>query len=147
MGYIDGDNEMKHIFGASVVNDFMDTPYGFVLAANKGLTASIIQRFREYFGLSLAKISSFLSVSEPTIYRWIQDDRSLDKNTSIKLMELTQLFQYAIQVFRSKKAFFSWLGQSNITLGGIAPIELLEVPEGIGKVRDLVGRIEYGVYS
>lgn len=145
--YADRDNEMKDIFGSSIVSDYMDTPYGFVIVANQGLRASIINKFREHFDLSLEKTSAMLSVSEPTIYRWIQDDRELDKNIAIKLLEITNLFQYAIRVFSSKRAFFSWLYQDNISIGGIAPMQLLEIPEGISKVRDIIGRIEYGVYS
>ena len=139
--------DMDSIFGSSRVSEYMHTPYGFVIAADQDIQASTIQKFKDHYGLSLEQVSSLISVSEPTIYRWIQDDRSLDKNISIKLLELTNLFQYAIRLFESKKAFFAWLLQANISIGGIAPMQLLEIPEGINKVRDIIGRIEYGVYS
>ncbi len=33
----------------------------------------------------------------------------------------------------------------NMALGGLEPKELLEIPGGISKVKDVLGRIEYGV--
>jgi uncharacterized protein (DUF2384 family) len=35
----------------------------------------------------------------------------------------------------------------NTALGGLEPQELLEIPGGISKVKDIVGRIDYGVFS
>jgi len=39
------------------------------------------------------------------------------------------------------------LNRPNTALGGIQPIELIEMPEGISKLRDILGRIEHGIDS
>jgi putative toxin-antitoxin system antitoxin component (TIGR02293 family) len=54
---------------------------------------------------------------------------------------------YGNEVFGSQTNFFKWLELPNTALGGLEPKELLEIPNGVSKVRDLLGRIEYGVYS
>jgi putative toxin-antitoxin system antitoxin component (TIGR02293 family) len=63
------------------------------------------------------------------------------------LFELTDLFLYGSDVFESRENFFKWLDLPNRALGGLTPKELLEIPGGISKVKDLLGRIEHGVYS
>lgn len=40
-----------------------------------------------------------------------------------------------------------WLNTPNVALGGEVPAHLLNTPEGLRLVRDVVGRIEHGVYS
>jgi putative toxin-antitoxin system antitoxin component (TIGR02293 family) len=63
------------------------------------------------------------------------------------LLEAADLFLYGIEVFESKANFFKWLQLPNTSLGDIEPQELIEIPGGISKVRDVLGRIEHGVYS
>jgi uncharacterized protein (DUF2384 family) len=54
---------------------------------------------------------------------------------------------YGSEVFGSTEHFIKWLNLSNTALGGMEPYELLGIPGGVSKVRDLLGRIEKGVYS
>ena len=70
-----------------------------------------------------------------------------DRNHAIKLVEFVDLFLFGIEVFESRENFLQWLEESNIALGGMRPIALLEIPGGNEKVRNLLGRIEYGVFS
>ncbi len=65
----------------------------------------------------------------------------------MQLFELTDLFLVGVGVFESRENFFKWLELPNAALGGLQPKEILEIPGGISKVRDLLGRIEHGVYS
>jgi putative toxin-antitoxin system antitoxin component (TIGR02293 family) len=88
-----------------------------------------------------------LNVSSPTLYRWIKSSKNLKKNYSILLFELTDLLLYGKEVFNSNENFVKWLNLPNTALGGMEPQELLELPGGIAKVKDIVGRIEHGVYS
>jgi putative toxin-antitoxin system antitoxin component (TIGR02293 family) len=88
-----------------------------------------------------------LNISAPTIYRWVKEDKKLERNFSVQLFELADLFLYGNEFFGSQTNFFKWLELPNTALGGLEPKELLEIPNGVSKVRDLLGRIEYGVYS
>jgi putative toxin-antitoxin system antitoxin component (TIGR02293 family) len=88
-----------------------------------------------------------LNVSSPTIYRWIRTHKKLDKNLSAKLFEIADLFLYGTEVFGNKENFFKWIELPNTALGGMKPIEIIELSEGVSKVRDVLLRIEYGVFS
>jgi len=131
----------KHI-GAKVEN-----PFDFIKIANKGVNAQVISNFRNYFKISRDQTAEMLNVSSPTIYRWIRENKILERNYSIQLFELTSLFLFGAEVFDSNEDFFKWMALPNTALGGLEPQDLLEIPGGISKISDLLGRIEYGVYS
>lgn len=112
-----------------------------------GLNANVIRNFRIYFNIPLQTTAQMLNVSEPTIYRWTRANKPLERNFSVKLFEVTDLFLYGSEVFGGKGNFFKWLNLPNTALGGMEPQELIEIPGGVSKVKDLIGRIEHGVYS
>jgi putative toxin-antitoxin system antitoxin component (TIGR02293 family) len=139
--------KLVRILGKKFIRQQIESPFDFITIASKGINAHIITNFRVHFELPRNVTAELLNVSEPTIYRWIRDNRKLDRNHSVQLFELTDLFLYGAEVLESRDNFFNWLALPNTALGGLEPKELLEVPEGIAKVKDLLGRIEFGVYS
>ncbi len=139
--------ELKRILGRRYIKSEIESPFDFITIANKGLNSNVIINFRKHFNISRELTAELLNISEPTIYRWVRNNNKLKRNYSIQLLELAELFLYGIEVFESKEKFFKWLELPNTALGGLEPKELLEVPGGVSKVKDLLGRIEYGVYS
>lgn len=140
-------DELVKILGKKFLRGDIQSPFDFITIASRGINAQIIKNFRDHFEIPRGFTAELLSVSEPTIYRWIKSNKRLDRNYSVQLFELTDLFLYGSEVFESREHFFKWLALPNTALGGLEPKELLEIPGGISKVKDLLGRIEYGVYS
>ncbi len=139
--------ELNKVFGEKNLRAVVGSPFDFITIASRGLPAQIIGNFRKYFSLSRGFTAELLNVSEPTIYRWIRENKILERNYSVQLFELADLFLYGIEVFESRENFFKWLDLPNTALGGLQPRKLLEIPGGVSKVSDLLGRIEHGVYS
>jgi putative toxin-antitoxin system antitoxin component (TIGR02293 family) len=139
--------DIQEILGKDNFSFRVEEPMDFYLVAEKGLTASVIQNFKNSFSLGLSQIASILSSSEPTIYRRIKENKSLPQQEAIKLLEATDLFLYGEEVLGSREDFFKWTELPNTALGGLRPMEVITYPEGISKVRDLLTRIEYNVYS
>jgi putative toxin-antitoxin system antitoxin component (TIGR02293 family) len=139
--------EFINILGKKYLKAKVESPYDFIQIANKGVNANVISNFRVYFNLPLASTAHMLNISEPTIYRWTKANKSLDRNFSVKLFEIADLFLYGTEVFGSKDSFFKWLNLPNTALGGAEPSEFVEIPEGVSKVKDVLGRIEHGIYS
>jgi len=139
--------ELIRILGKRYIKSEIESPFDFITIADKGLNSNIILNFRKYFDISREFTAELLNISEPTIYRWIRKNQKLERNYSIQLFELTELFLFGYEVFENKENFFKWLELPNTAIGGLEPKKLLEVPGGISKVKDLLGRIEYGVYS
>ncbi len=139
--------KLRRILGKKYIKSNIESPFDFITIANKGLHPNVINNFRKHFEISRKFIAELLNISDPTIYRWIRTNKKLERNYSIQLFELTDLFLYGSEVFENGDNFFKWIYLPNTALGGLEPKELLELPGGISKVKDLLGRIEYGVYS
>lgn len=140
-------DDLRDVLGKKYIRVKVESPYDFIHIAARGLNANIIKNFRDYFNLSLNTTAQMLNVSEPSIYRWTKANKKLERNLSIKLFEISELFLFGIEIFGSKENFFKWLNLPNTALGGMQPRELIDIPEGVSKVRDILGRIEHGVYS
>lgn len=140
-------NELRTVLGKKYIKSQVESQYDFIQIASRGINANVIKNFRAYFNLSRYNTAEFLNVSEPTIYRWTKSNKKLERNFSVKLFEISDLFLLGAEIFRTKENFFKWLNLPNTALGGMEPRELIEIPEGVSKVRDILGRIEHGVYS
>jgi len=139
--------KLVEVLGKKYVRTKVESPFDFIHIANKGINPAIINNFRVYFNLPRNVTADLLNVSEPTLYRWTKANKDLDRNFSIRLFELADLFLYGIEIFEDKENFFKWLNLPNTAFGGLEPHELVMIPCGVSKVKDIIGRIEYGVYS
>jgi len=140
-------DELRVVLGKKYIKSRVASQFDFIDIATKGINANVISNFRQYFNLTRGNTAEFLNVSEPTIYRWTKGNKKLERNFSVKLFEISELFLVGAEIFGSKENFFKWLNLPNTALGGMEPRELIEIPEGVSKVRDVLGRIEHGVYS
>jgi putative toxin-antitoxin system antitoxin component (TIGR02293 family) len=138
---------LARILGRKYFKGEIESPFDFIQIASKGISAKAIVNFRKHFDLPRDTTADMLQVSEPTIYRWVREDKKLERNHSVQLFELADLFLYGTKLFSGKDPFRKWLNLPHTALSGMEPIKLLEIPEGVSKVRDLLGRIEYGIYS
>jgi putative toxin-antitoxin system antitoxin component (TIGR02293 family) len=139
--------KLIEILGKKYLKAKVESPYDFIHIATRGVNANVIKNFRIYFNLPRGSTAHMLNISEPTLYRWIRANKNLDRNFSVKLFEITDLFLYGSEVFGSKDNFFKWLNLPNTALGGMEPQELVDIPGGVSKIKDVLGRIEHGVYS
>lgn len=140
-------DELRTVLGKKYIKTRVESQFDFIDIASKGINANVISNFRQYFNLSQMSTAEILNVSEPTIYRWTKSNKKLERNFSVKLFEISELFLIGSEVFGNQERFFKWLELPNTALGGMEPRELIEIPEGVSKVRDVLGRIEHGVYS
>jgi putative toxin-antitoxin system antitoxin component (TIGR02293 family) len=138
---------LEEVLGKKNIGSRLDSPFDFITIATRGMNVDAIKNFSDYFDLSKHFTASILNLSEPTLYRLLKSKNVLKRNYSVQLFEVSDLFLYGIDVFESKDNFFKWLQLPNTALGGIEPQDLIEIPGGVSKVRDLIGRIEHGIYS
>ncbi len=139
--------KLANVLGRKNVPEKIESPFDFIRFASAGINIDVIGNFSNYFNLSKELVAQILDISEPTLYRWIKSNKNLDRNFSVKLFEIADLFLYGEEVFGKWDGFFKWIYLPNDALGGMEPQELIEIPGGVSKVKDILGRIEYGVYS
>ena len=117
----------------------------YVHLSRKGLSMKAFNRILDFTSLTNKEISQILPVSERQMSRY-DDDHVLRKDISSHLIQLVELFEKGFEVFGSVK-FKIWIRSKSRVLGQSKPIELLDTPIGMEMVRDILGRIEYGVYT
>jgi putative toxin-antitoxin system antitoxin component (TIGR02293 family) len=93
------------------------------------------------------EISELLAISESTLARREQSKRALTRDEGEKTIQLSAVMAKGLEVFEDEEDFRHWLETDNVALGGIRPKELLTSAIGRDQVRDLLGRIQYGIYS
>ena len=72
------------------------------------------------------------------------DNDSVSNQT---LVGIADVLEHAFDVFGSDDKVKLWLNTPNGALNKARPIDLLNVPEGLSRVNDILGRIEHGIYS
>ncbi len=117
-----------------------------VKLVEKGLTKRNYLKAKEFTGFSHKDLAVILSVSTKTLEGKKPDDR-LSDTASERLLKLAEIACAGTQAFNSAKLFRQWLQQPLRPLGGQRPVDLMLNMYGLDTVRDLLGRIEHGVYS
>lgn len=91
--------------------------------------------------------SDFLHLSERTMQRYKKEKATFGNIHSEKILQITLLFKYGVDVFGDKKKFNAWLETDNLALGRVKPKELLDNSFGIDLIKDELTRIEHGVLA
>jgi len=136
----------------------LDNKLGYDLVDNRGILKLIemvrqgikFSNFTELVKLSPFNInewSDFLHLSERTMQRYKKEKTTFGNIHSEKILQITLLFNYGVDVFGDKKKFNAWLETDNLALGKIKPKELLDNSFGIDMIKDELTRIEHGVLA
>ena len=111
---------------------------------SKTLRHDQVPAIRTGLGLSQEALAQTLGVSSRTVARWEEGATSPSPLALTRLDLLAEIREKARKLFRGKEAE-AWLRTPNPVLGGRSPLEHLRAPGGLEEVRDLLGRIEWGI--
>lgn len=100
---------------------------------------------KTFSSISSDELLRAMGISGRTLLRK-QDDRlnAQHSNAAIALMEVTE---QAMRVLGSREAAEKWLSQKAMALDHEKPLDLLSSAPGIEAIKELLTRIEYGVYA
>ena len=59
---------------------------------------------------------------------------------------IVKVLEEAVRVFRDEELARNWLRSPIVSLGNMRPIDHLNSIEGYERVKDTLGKIEYGMY-
>src|SRR5206468_4426907 len=94
----------------------------------------------------MEKLVPMLGISKATLHRRKALGK-LDPAESDRVVRFARLMGKAVEVMESEENARKWLASPQAGLGGAVPLEYAETELGAREVEDLLGRIEYGVYS
>ena len=112
----------------------------------KGLSTSIVRdALGTYQQVKLDALLHAIGLSTKTISR--KETSLLGPRHSDAAMALIEVTEVAQRVLGSRELAERWLAQPALALDGQSPLDLLTSAPGIEAVKDLLTRMEYGVYA
>ena len=111
-----------------------------------GLRFSALEALQRRYQITSAQIRELIDISERTLARR-KLEKTLSKSESDRLYRVARIAAYAEEVLGSAQAATAWLKTPLPSLGQVTPLSLLDTDEGAQHVTDILGRIDYGVYS
>lgn len=121
-------------------------PTELIRQIQKGLRFSELQTLQNSLDLPFEQLAAKLCISRSTLHRRKAAGR-LSPDESDKVMRLSRLLDHAAKVFGEVEKARAWLKFPQVGLGGAVPLDYAQTEVGAREVDDLLGRIDYGVYS
>lgn len=112
----------------------------------KGISKESLESLKSMAGLDYDQLAQILNVARATLINKKSPDR-FNTDISDKIVALADIFSYGFEVFEDKVRFRNWLQAPLKALGGRSPFDMLHTSFGREEVRNLIGRMEYGVFS
>ena len=111
-----------------------------------GLPVRELDTLRDNLDLPMETLVPMIGISKATLHRRKATGR-LDMAESDRVVRFARLLERAAEVMESIEEGRRWLTSAQIGLGGAIPLEYAQTEVGAREVENLLGRIEYGVYS
>ena len=122
------------------------TPSKLIHAVRVGLPVRELKELQVSLAVPMERLGPMLGISKATLHRRRSGQR-LGSAESDRVVRFAKLMGKAVEVMESEENARKWLNSTQRGLGGAVPLEFAETEVGAREVEDLLGRIEYGVYS
>ncbi len=132
--------------GKNAVGGKSTHPTELIQRIQKGLRFTELKTLQDTLDLPFDELASKLSISRATLHRRKSAGR-LSPDESDKVIRFARLLEHAANVFGSLEKGRAWLKFPQYGLGGAVPLNYAETEVGAREVDNLLGRIDYDVYS
>lgn len=112
----------------------------------EGLPASVFAQIRDDLDLTDKELAEIIRVPKSTLATRKKKGR-FSFEESERLYRVQRLLTKAVDVFGAIEPARKWLTEKAYGLGDISPLEFAKTEIGAREVENLLGRIEYGVFS
>ena len=133
------------VYGASVGVQSRDR-CDVIRLLKQGLPISAFDRMQAELDVPARTLAIAASIAERTLIRRRKEGR-LQPAESERLLRIGVLFDKALEVLGEQEIVRRWFKTPKKALGGQSPLEYADTEPGAREVEDLLGRIEYGVFS
>ena len=117
-----------------------------ISALRMGLPFRELEELQASLRLPMDKLLPRLAISKATLHRRKAAGK-LNTAESDRVVRFARLLGRAVEVMESEENARRWLSAPQTGLGGAVPLDYAGTEVGAREVEDLLGRIEYGVYS
>jgi len=113
----------------------------------RGLPVTELTDLQTSLAVPVEKLAPMLGISKATFHRSKESGEKLKPSVSDRVVRFAKLLGKAVKVLGDMEAAKQWLNSPQYGLGGAVPLEYAKTEVGAREVENLLGRIEYGVYS
>jgi putative toxin-antitoxin system antitoxin component (TIGR02293 family) len=110
-----------------------------------GFSFNFFNNLRDLLGVTDAELAGHLLIPIRTFRRRAKT-KSFDREQSDRLARIAAIYVQATKIFGPDQAR-EWMKTPLPALGGNTPLALCDTTVGASEVKDVIGRIDYGVYS
>jgi len=121
-------------------------PSDLIKEIHAGLPIAELVNLQGRLGVPMETLAPLLGLSKATFHRRKTGGR-LGPAESDRVVRFARLLGKAVEVMESEENARQWLTSPQFGLDGAVPLEYADTEVGAREVEDLLGRIEYGVYS
>ena len=122
------------------------TPSKLIELLRTGLSVDELKVLQAILKVQTEQLVPMLGISKATLHRRMARGR-LGPAESDRVVRFARLMGKAVEVMESEDNARRWLTSPQLGLGGAIPLDYARTEVGAREVEDLLGRIEYGVYS
>ncbi len=112
-----------------------------------GLPVTELDDLRASLDVPVERLAPMLGISKATFHRRKGANSKLKPAVSDRVVRYARLLGKAAKVLGNPEDAKRWLNSPQFGLGGAAPLDYAKTEVGAREVENLLGRIEYGVYS
>ncbi len=134
------------LIGAAFKPENQMTSIEKMTIVQSGLSKKDLESLKAKTRLDYGKLATALSVTRATLINK-KKQQKFSTVLSERIMSLADIYSYGYEVFEDEDRFNQWMFRPNQALNGRLPYELMDNQFGREEVKDIIGRIAYGVYS
>lgn len=112
----------------------------------EGISKKDLEVLKSKANMDYTSLAKALSVTRATLINKKRGQR-FNPGLSEKIVGLADLYSFGFEVFEDEARFNQWMLKPNKALGGEVPFDIIDNQFGREEVKNVIGRIAYGVYS
>ncbi|QPH40763.1 type II RES/Xre toxin-antitoxin system antitoxin [Pedobacter endophyticus] len=122
------------------------TNFDKIDAVKRGISKAALVTFKKAINLDYDHFANILGTTKTTLHKK-QDNEVFNASISEKAIALMEVYNYGYKVFEDREKFNRWIQSNNRALGNRVPLDVMDTIFGIDEVKNIITRIEHGVYS
>jgi putative toxin-antitoxin system antitoxin component (TIGR02293 family) len=126
--------------------EYYMTSFEKINLVRDGIIKKDLELLKEKAALDYSTLAKLLGVTRATLINKKKNEK-FNASLSEKILSLADLYSYGFEVFGDEELFNRWMAKPNKAIGGEIPHNIIDNQYGRDEVKNIIGRIAYGVYS
>lgn len=116
-------------------------------AVHQGFQPKVYHNIIKWTQLSQSEFQNVTHIPVSTIKRRLKNGERFSTQESDAIYRLAMLIKLATELFNDEKKALEWMRENVYGLGGKRPLDMVSTTVDFEIVKDLIGRVEHGVFS